>query len=192
VRNLVTFERPVLLSDGWDLTVVGANCRSTYSGPLIGTNDLRCGRNVPDRGDQSVAFAEARRIGLEYARNHTDRWPAVAFARLGRTFGFFNVNQQIALDHDFERRERTVSTAGLAVWWVSVGVGIGGLVVLHRRRVSLVPVLAPVASVALAVVVTYGNTRLRVPADVAMLLAAAVAVDAWIGRRAPVPAAASG
>jgi hypothetical protein len=49
-----------------------------------------------------------------------------------------------------------------------------------------------VASVALAVVVTYGNTRLRVPADVAMLLAAAVAVDAWIGRRAPVPAAASG
>jgi hypothetical protein len=183
VRNLVTFERPVLLSDGWDLTVVGANCRSTYSGPLIGTNDLRCGAGVRDDVDQSVAFAEARTTGLRYARHHVDRWPAVAFARLGRTFGFFNVRQQITFDHDFERRERALSTAGFVVWWASVAVGIGGLVALHRRRVSIVPLLAPVAAVAVAVAVTYGNTRLRVPADVAMLLAAAVGVDAWLQRR---------
>lgn len=185
VRNLVTFERPVTLSDGWDLTAIGANCRTTYSGPLIGVNDLRCGSRVPEtRGDQSVAFAEARRIGVDYALDHVDRWPAVAFARLGRTFGFFNVGQQIGLDHEFERRERGISAAGLVIWWASVIAGVGGLVALRRRRVSLLPVLAPVAAVAIGVVVTYGNTRLRVPADVAMLVAAAVGVDAWLRRRA--------
>lgn len=188
-RNLVTFERPVVLSDGWDLTAIGANCATTYSGPLIGVNDLRCGSRVPQtRGDQSIAFAEARRIGVRYATGHVGRWPAVAFARLGRTFGFFNVRQQIRLDHEFEHRERAVSTAGLVVWWLSVIVGIGGLVALHRRRVSVVPVLAPVAAVALGVVVTYGNTRLRVPADVAMLVAAAAGVDAFLRRRTPDPA----
>lgn len=185
VRNLVTFERPVTLSDGWDLTAIGANCHTTYYGPLIGVNDLRCGSRVPEtRNDQSVAFAEARRIGVAYARHHVDRWPAVAFARLGRTFGFFNVGQQIGLDHEFERRERAISTAGLVVWWLSVIAGIGGLVALRRRRVSLLPILAPVGAVAIGVVVTYGNTRLRVPADVAMLVAAAVGVDAWLRRRA--------
>lgn len=184
IRNLVTFERPVFLSDGWDLTVVGANCRATYSGKLIGTNDLRCGASIRDNADQSVAFAAARTKGLRYARNHIDRWPAVAFARLGRTFGFFNVNQQIRFDHDFENRERAMTKAGLVMWWLSVGVGIGGLVALHRRRVSIVPILAPCVAVAIAVVVTYGNTRLRVPADVAMLVAAAVGIDAWLRRRA--------
>jgi hypothetical protein len=184
IRNLVTFERPVFLSDGWDLTVVGANCPSTYSGPLIGTNDLRCGAGVRDDIDQSVAFADARTKGLRYARDHVDRWPAVAFARLGRTFGFFNVRQQIDLDHDFERRERAISTAGLVTWWLSVAVGIGGMVALHRRRVSLVPLLAPCAAVAIAVAVTYGNTRLRVPADVALLIASGVGLDARLRRRA--------
>lgn len=184
IRNLVTFERPVTLSDGWDLTAIGANCPTTYAGPLIGVNDLRCGRRVPETGrDQSVAFAEARRIGVDYATAHVGRWPAVAFARLGRTFGFFNVGQQIGLDHDFESRERAVSTAGLVVWWLSVIAGIGGLVALRRRRVSLLPILAPVGAVAIGVVVTYGNTRLRVPADVAMLVAAAIGLDAWLRHR---------
>jgi hypothetical protein len=183
VRNLVTFERPVLLSDGWDLTAVGANCPTTYSGALIGVNDLRCGNRVPSGSDQSVAFAKARSIGVRYATHHVDRWPAVAFARLGRTFAFFNVGQQIDLDHEFERRERALSTAGVVVWWASVAIGAYGLVALRRRRVSILPLLAPLGAVALGVVVTYGNTRLRVPADVAMLVAAAIGVDAWRDRR---------
>ena len=182
VRNLTTFERPVLLSDGWDITTIGANCPTTYSGPLIGLNDITCGKRLKEGRDQSVTFARARTIGLRYARDHLDRLPAVAFARLGRTFGFFNARQQVGFDYYLERRERPISYAGFAVWWLSVGFGIHGLVVLHRRKVSTVPILAPVAAVAIAVVVTYGNTRLRIPADVSVLIAAAVSVGALLDR----------
>ncbi len=183
VRNLTTFERLVVLSDGWDITMIGANCPSTYSGPLIGVNDIRCGTKLRNDPDQSVEFARARTIGLRYAREHLDRLPAVGFARLGRTFGFFNAPQQVDIDHFLEKREQPISYAGLAVWWLSVGFGIHGLILLRRRHVSTVPILAPVVAVAIAVVISYGNTRLRIPADVAMLIAASVSVGALVDRK---------
>ncbi len=183
VRNLTTFERPVLLSDGWDITMIGANCPTTYSGPLIGVNDITCGKKLRNDPDQSVEFARARTIGLRYAREHLNRLPAVGFARLGRTFGFFNARQQVGIDNFLEQRERAISYAGLVVWWLSVGFGIHGLVLLHRRKVSVIPIVAPVIAVAIAVVITYGNTRLRIPADVAMLIAASVSVGAFFDRR---------
>jgi 4-amino-4-deoxy-L-arabinose transferase-like glycosyltransferase len=189
VRNLTTFEHPVLLSNGWDLAVQGANCETTYYDENVGGIDMRCGADLAETADQTVQFQEARRQGLEYAREHAGRIPFVVFARVGRTFGFFNVRQQAAWDAYFEQRERAITYAGLLAWWVLVPLGVYGGVVLHRRRTSLVPVLAPVITVLVASATTFGNTRLRIPADVSVIIAAAVGISALLSRpRAADPA----
>ncbi len=45
--------------------------------------------------------------------------------------------------------------------------------------------IAPIVTVALATAITFGNTRLRIPADVAILTVAAVGIDALLARRRP-------
>ncbi len=58
---------------------------------------------------------------------------------------------------------------------------IGGVIVLRRRRVTLVPLLGVIGAVALTVGAVYGTTRFRAPAEVPIVLLAAVAFDEAIG-----------
>jgi hypothetical protein len=76
-----------------------------------------------------------------------------------------------------------VSAVALALFYVSLILSVYAMIVLRRRRVSLVPVLAPIATVAVATIVTFGQTRFRAAADVSLAILAAVAVDAWLRTR---------
>jgi hypothetical protein len=64
---------------------------------------------------------------------------------------------------------------------------IAGAIALRRRRMPLSPLLAVIATVAVTVAITFGSTRYRAPADVAIGLLAAVGIDAlveaWSHRR---------
>jgi uncharacterized membrane protein YoaK (UPF0700 family) len=66
---------------------------------------------------------------------------------------------------------------------------VAGVVVLRRRRIPVLPLLAPIISVALTVSVTFGETRYRALAEVSLVVLSAVAVDAALRalgrRRAP-------
>ena len=55
---------------------------------------------------------------------------------------------------------------------------------LRRRRVTLIPLIALLVTVAVGVAFVYGFTRFRASAEVAIVLLAAVAIDAWLRRRA--------
>jgi hypothetical protein len=57
---------------------------------------------------------------------------------------------------------------------------LAGAVILRRRRVILLPLTALAVSVTVGVAVTYGFTRFRAAAEVAIVLLAAVAVDAGL------------
>ena len=70
------------------------------------------------------------------------------------------------------------------MYWALIPAAIFGVVVLRRRRVRLLPLLALAASVTIGTAVTYGFTRFRAAAEVAIVLLAAVAVDAVLRRRA--------
>ena len=50
--------------------------------------------------------------------------------------------------------------------------------ILRRRRVTLIPLLAVFAEVVVTAAFAFGDTRYRAPAEVAIVLLAAVAVDA--------------
>jgi hypothetical protein len=60
---------------------------------------------------------------------------------------------------------------------------VAGLVVLWRRRITLIPLVSQVAVVTVTAAATFGVTRYRVPVDVVMVVAASVALGAIAERR---------
>ena len=177
IRNFSVFEEPVLLSTNEGGLVAGANCASTYRGRDIGSWDLRC---VPrGRGeDESQQAVRGRRAGLDYAGDHSGRVPLVVLARLGRTFELL---QPVRQAEHAEGRALGLEVAGAVAWFVLLPLGVYGLVLLRRRGVALMPLLAPFALAVAATVLGYGVPRFRHPADVALVVLAAVALDGLIG-----------
>jgi Dolichyl-phosphate-mannose-protein mannosyltransferase len=176
--NLLRFERPVFLSSNLELTLLAANCDDTYYGPFLGFWALRCGTEfVPPEGDASVQARFYRDKVEDYVSDHKSRVPLVVLAREGRTWGFFNPNQQITIDQ-IEDKELNVSRVALGMYYAFVALGVVGVVALRRRRVPLTPLLAVIGAVALTVGFVYGTTRFRAPAEVSLVLLGAVGLDA--------------
>jgi 4-amino-4-deoxy-L-arabinose transferase-like glycosyltransferase len=177
IRNLSTFEKPVALSTNEGGLVAGANCPSTYRGHDIGSWDIRCVPTAP-APDESVASAQARRRGLDYATDHRSRVPLVLAARLGRTFELL---QPVRQAQQAEGRAEGLELAGAIAWFALLPLGAYGLVLLRRREIPLAPLLAPFVLALAATLAGYGVPRFRHPADVALAVLAGVALDALMG-----------
>ncbi len=174
IRNMVVFSRPVTISTG-DATLAGANCPAAYEGPAIGLWLQGC-YDDPPPGDESVASAFWRHQGEQYAAHHVSRLPLVVSARVARIWGVFNPVQTITASGD-DGRARWTSYVAMISYWLLAPIGIGGLVVLHRRKVPVLPLVAQLVLVTLAAVLVWGAVRFRVPADVVLVIGAGIAVD---------------
>lgn len=179
--NMARFERPTTLSAQFDQTLGTANCDDVYYGDRIGYWQLECIQRVEhlvDEGDASAQGRGFQRIAREYMRDNADRVPYVVAARVGRTFGVFAPQNQIELDLSVESKERPLGQAGLLTWFAVATAGALGLVGLRRVGRPVFPIVAIVASVAVTVAVVYGTTRFRLPAELALMIPAAVTADA--------------
>ncbi len=203
VRNALTFHAFVPVSDNVGSVARGANCELAYTGEYRGlwvtsvgdANGLssvdpgnRCFSGFPIRPgvNEAQAAAELRSQGTRFARDHAGSVPGVMLVRLGRTLGVYRFDQQTAFE----------SLEGRAVLWERVGtrvfqalalLGVGGAVILLRRRRSVWPLAAMVVAVVLTTMATYGNQRFRSSAEPAVVLLASVAIVA-IGERLSVRA----
>jgi 4-amino-4-deoxy-L-arabinose transferase-like glycosyltransferase len=179
VYLLYRYERPAFLSYGDGGVIAGANCDATYSGFLTG---YWLGLCKPDRVslEPSEAAEQRRSLGRGYMRHHLDRLPIVVTARVGRIWGVYRPFQMA----DFsvgEGRPKWASLAGWAMFWPLLGLAAAGVVILRRRRVSLLPLLAPLVLVTLVAAAFYGLIRFRVPAEPPIVVLAAVALEtAWV------------
>jgi 4-amino-4-deoxy-L-arabinose transferase-like glycosyltransferase len=181
--NMARFTHPETLSSQFEATLANANCDETYRGPSKGWYWYPCIAAIQTPpGDDSVRGKVYGKVAGDYIRAHEGELTGVAFARVGRTFGFYQPFRQTRLDV-IEGRPREVSLAALWCWWASALIGVAGAVVLRRRRVPIWPLLAFVVNVAVAVAVTFGQPRYRAPADVAVTVLAAVALAALLRRR---------
>jgi 4-amino-4-deoxy-L-arabinose transferase-like glycosyltransferase len=173
------FEEPVLVSTNEGLTLAGANCDETYHGDRTGFWSIDCATALlaPDF-DASQNSSRLRREAIDYAREHLDRLPVVALAREGRVFGLWRPDLIVA-EGRAEGRPTAASWAGLAVFWLMVPISVVGAIQLHRRGVSLLPMLATVISVALVALLFYGIPRQRIGIDVVMCVLTATAVASW-------------
>jgi hypothetical protein len=186
--NLSRFEKPVFISSGLGITLASANCNILYSGTYEGYWAYDCALAAPvnPRADESVQGAEAQKYGLHFVRMHASRILPVALARLGRAFGFFHPGQQIQLDSTVETRPYRWALVGLAMYYAMLPLSIGGVIILRRRRVPVLPLLAVGLDVVVSTLITFGNTRYRTAFEVSLVLLSAVTLDwIWISLRGP-------
>jgi 4-amino-4-deoxy-L-arabinose transferase-like glycosyltransferase len=189
--NLTRFERPVAVSTGLGFAMVTSNCHPAYHGDRLGYWWFGCalmGESERDKvGDGSVLDSERTERAVEYMSDHADRLPVVFLARLGRTWAFYRPLQQLEFDEAESARDVPAARVGLAMYLVMIPAAIAGAIVLRRRGAPLSPMWAIVVIVTVAVVVTFGQTRYRTPAEVPLVLLTAVAVDTalvrWSSRR---------
>ena len=179
IRNLTTFQRPVLFSDNVDSVLAGANCPKTYSGREIGGWNSGCYAAVFRPGwDESVAFSEARHAGTLYFRRHLDEVPLVVLARVGREWGFFKPFEGIGNDG----RDAWLWIASASFFWLSAVLGAVGAVMLRRAGRMMWPLASIAGFVTLLAMVTYGSARLRAPLDIVLLVLAAVPIERGLTR----------
>ncbi|HEX6166885.1 MAG TPA: acyltransferase family protein [Acidimicrobiales bacterium] len=182
--NMARFSEPVTLSAQFDQTLGTANCETVYFGDRVGYWSLACiqaTEHLVGEGDASAQGKGFREIAIRYARDHRDRVPYVVAARVGRTFGLYQPQEQIFLDTEVETKEPGLGQAGLFTWYAVAAAGLVGLAGLRRAGRPIFPLVAIVASVAATVAVIYGNTRFRLPAELALMFPAAVSADAALG-----------
>ncbi len=177
VRNLATFHDPTYLSTGDGGLLLGANCDPTYSGSLIGYWSLPCSVAVADSKDPSVLSARQDHAARQYIGHHLDRLPLVIAAREGRIWDVFQPFQTARFD-SLEGRPLNASWAGIWAYWVLAPLAVVGFVLLGRTGVRRWPLLMPPLLIALLAAGAYGIIRFRAPAEVSIVVLAAVTVDA--------------
>ncbi|HEY0632806.1 MAG TPA: hypothetical protein VGC98_12180, partial [Thermoleophilaceae bacterium] len=168
--------------------VAGSNLHSVYYGPTIGYWDFQglyrtpAGRH-PD-SNEAVQSERWRREGIDYARGHASRLPAVVVARVARTWELFPLSpgERFNLAHEQFKHIRRLEYVGqaelIAVWVLAVF----GAVRLRRRGEAFWPFLVPVALVTLVSVLGHGDPRYRHAADVSLVILAGVGLAGMKGR----------
>lgn len=184
IYNQTRFEHPVPISTNVDLALVGVNCDDSYSGNGLGLWSVGCSDDRPKSTDASVVAQYFRHKAFRYVGDHLGRLPVVVAAREGRVWGLYRPFA-MADYMEPEGRPRWGSNLALAQYYVLAGLAIAGWVALRRRRVLTVPLVAQGVIVAVTVAVFGGVARYRLSADVAIVLLAAVTIDALLSRTWP-------
>ncbi|MEZ5141930.1 MAG: acyltransferase family protein [Acidimicrobiales bacterium] len=183
--NATRFRQPVLLSTNDGITLVGANCDTTYYTGGIGFWNLDCAfaadQAVADRAslDQSQVSAAYRSQALDYIRANRGQLPSVVWHRVLRVWNLHQPHQMVWLNQG-EGRETWASWWGIWFSWLVLPFAAWGAVLLRRRRVAVWPLLSTVVIVCVTAAAFYGIVRFRLPADVAFCALAGVALaEVW-------------
>lgn len=195
--NLVRFNDPVLLSTNVGTTLAGANNPQTYRGDSIGLWTLEHAEATVDIDglDQSEVSSAYTSAAADFALDHPERWPAVVAARVGRVWSIYRP-LQMADYNQGEGREVWASLLALGGYLVLAPAAACGFLILRRNpreaalggsarlasarlgscRLDSWLLAAPFVHVTLVAAAFYGLVRLRVPAEVALVVLAAVAL----------------
>jgi 4-amino-4-deoxy-L-arabinose transferase-like glycosyltransferase len=176
VRNWIVFDEPVLTTSYGDL-LAGANCKDTYYGRWVGSWSFDCVLSASGEDEAEIARRLKTR-GLDYAGDHPERLPVVVAARALRPWGFYDPDGEATLKTLGEGRSKAANWVGLVACWLLMLLAPVGLIALRRRGVPVLPLVAPFVLVLVVSVTAYGILRFRAPADVALIVLGAVALDA--------------
>ena len=141
------------------------------------------------RSDLGHGMSEARysdllrRMGIEYALGHVDRWPLVGMARVGRVWGIWDP-RDLTQREAFETRNLSWQRMAWPISLATLLLGCVGFGVLARRGRPIALLVAPVVMTTVLALATYGNSRFRTAAEPALLIGAAAALLAGYERLA--------
>ncbi len=177
--NIARFDEPVFMSTNDGLTLIGANSPQTYSGSAIGfwTLEYANSLNVPELqdGDPSVRAQIFRTEAFAYVSDNLSKLPQVVVARLGLLWSVFKPLQMSELNTG-EGREVWASNLALVGFWVAAPLAFLGWRCLGAAKAVRWPLAALMLHVCLIGMLFYGLPRFRVPAEIAVVVCAAVAL----------------
>jgi 4-amino-4-deoxy-L-arabinose transferase-like glycosyltransferase len=185
--NLTRFNEPTLTSSSLGSVLSAANCDEVYYGPATGYY-ANCFQGPWPTGDESERDLVPRDQAVQYMKDHITRLPVVMLARVGRMWDVFRPGQTTFFDWSIEGRGRAPSWIGLFAYYLLIPFAAGGLVSLWRRRITILPLLAAPVIATIAAATTFGVTRYRAPAEVSIVIGAAVGMVAaaqWLRARKP-------
>jgi 4-amino-4-deoxy-L-arabinose transferase-like glycosyltransferase len=175
--NLSRFDEPVFLSTNAGGTFADSYCDAVFYGPRVGWWENSC--IIDAAGDESVRDRLSREHAFKYVTNHQSALPRVVAIRIGRVWEVFRPVHTARLDW-FEGRGKYAGLWGLIAYLAIIPLAIAGGFVLRARRRPLLPFIAIVVTVTISAAIFYGAVRFRIPADVAFIVLAAVAIDAIV------------
>ncbi len=189
IRNWVRFDQLVIGSTNSGSLISGANCDNVYHGKYIGLWDLKCVAPALPNANEAESAARQRKQGIDYARAHAGRLPVVMTVRILRTWDVYQPWRGTAYN---EGRNFTIARIGLISYWLLLPLAVWGATLLYRRHAPLRVLLAPVLLVTISSALSWGTTRFRHPAEISIVILAAIALCAALDRRrAPREAAAA-
>ena len=180
----IRMESTVLVSTNSGGMLQGANCRSTFYGPLLGAWDPTCGTPRAQSESELVWASEARERALDYALSQPARLPLVASARVLRSWGLWAPVDQARLEA-VETRDEGWQIFGWGYHMIVLALAVPGTVILVRRRAELTPVAALAVAVVVTAALSNGNQRFRLALDPVLAVMAATAILAAYRRIRP-------
>jgi 4-amino-4-deoxy-L-arabinose transferase-like glycosyltransferase len=188
IYNQSRFEEPVVLSTNLGPTLLSGNCPTagTYGGDALGSFNLGCvvvrGKSHADF-DESQRDIDSRRAAFTNMRENIDRLPKTVLARYGRLVGVFRPAQTVGIDAAWLNSATWPVWAWITSFWVLVPLAVYGSVLMRRSRRLQWPLVAPLVIVILTTTVAFGDPRYHTPADLGLVVLAAVALDHLVRRR---------
>jgi 4-amino-4-deoxy-L-arabinose transferase-like glycosyltransferase len=186
IYNLTRFDRPTFISTGFGPALVSGACDDAFYGGFTGYWSRQCQLDaiaqsgLPDGADRSRLDEAQRHVAVDYLKDHVDRLPVVAVARVGRITGLYHLSQQERLDSFVGGRDDWVAWSQWWSFFAASILAIVGAVLLRRQRTPVFPLTSFVVLVLLTTIVFFGLVRYRAVAEVSLVVLAAVAVDAVV------------
>ena len=171
--NLSRFAKPVTVSSGFDVTLLSANCPTTYYGTFRGYWAAICVIYKPRvYRDLSLQAGIYRKDALDFIESHERELPALTLAREGRTWGFYRPGQNVQLDSQIETKPKNWGRFGLIMLYSLEIASVFGVLVMRRRKIPVTPCAALIVNVIISTAITFGQSRYRASAEVALVLMA--------------------
>jgi 4-amino-4-deoxy-L-arabinose transferase-like glycosyltransferase len=171
--NLSRFDKPVTISSGFAVTLASANCDATYRGEFRAYWSAGCviyGKRVyRDLSDQATIYSKQ---AWTYIHAHERELPALILAREGRTWGWYRPLQNPQLDSTLETKPINWGYFGLAILYVLEFFSLIGFFVMRRRKIPVTPLIALIINVTISTAITFGQSRYRASAEIALVLMA--------------------
>jgi hypothetical protein len=181
IHNLGRFEEPVVLTTNAGSTLIAGNCPpTTYGGDLLGFYDGHCGRELALHLaglDRSQSDPEYRDAAFDNMRDNLGRLPTTVLARYGRTLGIFRPSQTVGFAASWFGSATWPVWAWVTSFWLLLPLAGYGCVLLRRKRTLQWPLVAPLVITFLVVTIAYGEPRYHTPADLGLVVLAAVGLE---------------
>ncbi len=184
--NQSRFSDTTFISTNDGIAILGSTCDAVFFGRAIGLTNLTvCIPKHAPPGDQSRISKIYRQRAIAYINDgRRGQFVKVVAARVARDWGLFRPKDMLFIN-EAEGRPRWLTNLGLWFYYPLLALAIVGAIVLRRRRVRMWFLLVPPVIVTAGALLSYGQTRFRVPAEPIIVVLAAVAMTAAARRRAP-------